>query len=89
MTLREAYFYITEGKLKAFIREKSDRVNCIRFMLDDHCYIEVPSDKDYCMDRILNVIKGEIITRYLKSSILGESYFYFYFQDVNQSYTIY
>lgn len=78
MNLREAYLYISENKLKDFIKKRCNRITSIKFMLESVVYCEVLSDNSYCIDMLFGSIKGEIISRYITNEKrLTDNRFYF------------
>ena len=54
MNLREAYLYISENKLKDFIKKRCNRITSIKFMLEETVYREVLSDNSYCIDMLFS-----------------------------------
>lgn len=91
MNLREAYLYISENKLKDFIKKRCNRITSIKFMSEKTIYCEVLSDNSYCIDMLFSSIKGEIISRYITNEIqLKDNHFYFRIKDIeNKIFDIY
>lgn len=86
MNLREAYLYISENKLKDFIKKRCNRITSIKFMLEETVYCEVLSDNSYCIDKLFGSIKDEIIYRYVTSeATLKQDHYYFRIKDVENN----
>lgn len=78
MNLREAYLYIDENKLRDYIQKFDIQVRSIKFMLEEQIVIQVPGDQIFSIDALKNVIKGEIVARYILNEVkLKEKHFYF------------
>lgn len=78
MNLREAYLYIDENKLRDYIQKFDIQVRSIKFMLEEQIVIQVPGDQVFSIDALKNVIKGEIVARYILNEVkLKEKHFYF------------
>ena len=91
MNLREAYLYISENKLKDFIKKRCNRITSIKFMLEETVYREVLSDNSYCIDMLFSSIKDEILYRYVTSeATLKQDLYYFRIKDIeNNTFDIY
>ena len=86
MNLREAYLYISENKLKDFIKKRCNRITSIKFMLEETVYREVLSDNSYCIDMLFSSIKDEILYRYVTSeATLKQEGYYFRIKDVENN----
>ena len=86
MNLREAYLYISENKLKDFIKKRCNRITSIKFMLENTVYCEVLSDNSYCIDMLFSSIKGEIISLYVTNeAMLKQDRYYFRIKDVENN----
>lgn len=86
MNLREAYLYISENKLKDFIKKRCNRITSIKFMLENTVYCEVLSDNPYCIDRLFGSIKGEIISLYVTNeAMLKQDRYYFRIKDIENN----
>ena len=86
MNLREAYLYISENKLKDFIKKRCNRITSIKFMLENTVYCEVLSDNSYCIDMLFSSIKSEIIYRYVTSeTTLKRERYYFRIKDIENN----
>ena len=87
MNLREAYLYISENKLKDFIKKRCNRITSIKFMLEETVYREVLSDNSYCIDMLFSSIKDEILYRYVTSeATLKQDRYYFRIKDIENSF---